>query len=269
MKRHMKPQQAPNSIAIDGPGLYLHRDGHKTYKTRMPAPRVLNPLPSLSSDPDSENLVIEGDNLQTMVSLRSQYRNAVDVAYLDPPYNSGKNDFWYSDRRVDDPDDASNDGQYITEEDGGRHTKWLNFMGPRLYLTWDLLANHGVCFVSINDIELFRLGLLMDEIFGEHNRVGVIVWKQATDNNPTRIAVGHEYILCYAKDKESLPATWKGHSDAKQWMLEKYAELKKEHHALKNLEGEFKKAITEHVKKYAAAVESGEPTDLFTLAEVV
>lgn len=249
----------------DGPGLYLHWDGRKTYRTRTPAPRVLAPLGKLSTNRNSDNRIIEGDNLQVMVSLRSQYRGTIDIAYLDPPYNTGKDDFWYSDSRFRDPDAETNAGQYVTNEDGGRHTKWLNFIGPRLHLTWDLLADHGLCFVSINDIELFRLGLLMDEIFGEHNRVGVIVWKQATDNNPTRIAVGHEYILCYAKNIENLPTSWKGHSDAKQWMLSIYARLKKKHSDLKKLETAFKSAIEDHVQRYTKAIENGEPTDLIDL----
>lgn len=252
-------------VRPDGPGLYLHWDGRKLYRTRLPAPRVLEPVSALSFENNNENKIIEGDNLQVMISLRSQYRGSVDVAYLDPPYNTGKNDFWYSDRRYKDPDAESNDGQYVTNEDGGRHTKWLNFMGPRLYLTWDLLADHGICFVSINDIELFRLGLLMDEIFGEHNRVGVIVWKQATDNNPTRIAVGHEYILCYAKNIEEIPTSWKGHSEAKRWLMDKYEELRKTKLGLKDLESEFKSAIKKHVQKYNAAIERGEPTDLIDL----
>src|SRR5260370_951825 len=136
-------------------------------------------------------------------------------------------DLAYSDARFHDRNADADDMVYVNNEDGGRHTKWLNFMGPRLWLVWQLLAEHGVCFVSINDIELFRLGMLMDEIFGEQNRIGTIVWKQGTDNNPTRIAVEHEYILCYAKRIEDVPRTWQGHSQPKEWMLDKFAELGK------------------------------------------
>ena len=77
-------------------------------------------------------------------------------------------------------------------------------MGPRLCLIWQLLAPHGVCFVSINDIELFRLGMLMDEIFGEHNRIGRSSGSRRPDNNPSRVAIEHEYILCYAKNIEAV-----------------------------------------------------------------
>jgi len=139
--------------------MYLHWDGRRTYRTRMPAPRVLEPVSELSYGKDRGNRIIEGDNLQVMVSLRSHYRGMVDVAYLDPPYNTGKNDFRYSDRRFKDPNADSDDAVYVSNEDGGRHTKWLNYMGPRLALTWELLADHGICFISIDDNELFRLGM--------------------------------------------------------------------------------------------------------------
>ncbi len=164
--------------------MYLHWDGRRGYRTRMPAPRVLEPVPKLSYRDAEGSRVIEGDNLQVMVSLRSQYQGRVDVAYLDPPYNTGKKDFAYSDARFHDPNADADDMVYVNNEDGGRHTKWLNYMGPRLWLTWQLLAEHGICFVSINDVELFRLGMLMDEIFGEQNRIGTLVWKQAVWPDP-------------------------------------------------------------------------------------
>ena len=176
-------------------------------------------MPELSYGNAAGNRLIEGDNLQVMVSLRSQYQGMVDVAYLDPPYNTGKKDFAYSDHRFHDPNADADDMVYVNNEDGGRHTKWLNYMGPRLWLTWQLLADHGICFVSINDVELFRLGMLMDEIFGERNRIGTIVWKQAVDNNPTRIAVEHEYILCYAKRIEEVQRVVDRPQPAKDWLL--------------------------------------------------
>ncbi len=253
----------------DGAGMYLYWDGRKTYRTRMPAPRVLEPVPALSFDNPRDNRIIEGDNLQVMVSLRAQYLASVDVAYIDPPYNTGKDDFRYSDRRFRDPNADSDDAVYVNNEDGGRHTKWLNFMAPRLRLTWELLADHGICFVSINDIELFRLGMLMDEIFGERNRLGIIVWKQAADNNPTRIAVGHEYILCYAKREESVPKAWYGDSPAKDWLLATYEHLKRQHWAdLKALQHAYQTAIEKHVAAYKAANAVGQQTDPVDLGDL-
>jgi len=209
----------------DGAGMYLHWDGRKSYRTHMPVPRVLEPVPQLSTGSDDGNLVIAGDNLQIMVSLRPQYRASVDVAYLDPPYNTGRRDFAYSDRRFRDPNADSEDAVYVSNEDGGRHTKWLNFMAPRLHLVHELLADHGVCFVSISDVELFRLGMLMDEIFGERSRLGIFIWKGAIENNPTMIATEHEYVLCYAKDAHQVPRVWQGESQAKQWLLSTYARV--------------------------------------------
>jgi adenine-specific DNA-methyltransferase len=245
----------------DGPGVYLHWDGRRSYRTHMPAPRVLEPVERFSSGGGDGNRVIEGDNLQVMVSLRSQYRGAVDLAYLDPPYNTGKNDFRYSDRRFHDPNANDDDGIYVSNEDGGRHTKWLNYMGPRLWLVWELLADHGVCFVSINDVELFRLGMLMNEIFGERNRLGVLVWKQAVDNNPTRIAVEHEYILCYAKRMDSVPAAWQGSSPAKQWLLDKYVELQAQESNPTKLERLWQAAIRAQKRAYRQATAEGRSAD--------
>jgi adenine-specific DNA-methyltransferase len=238
-----------------GAGMYLHWEGRKGYRTRMPAPRMLEPVPKLSfGSKPRENRMIEGDNLQVMVSLRSQYQGMVDVAYLDPPYNTGKRDFAYSDARFHDPNADADDMVYVNNEDGGRHTKWLNYMGPRLWLVWQLLAEHGICFVSINDIELFRLGMLMDEIFGERNRLGVIVWKQAADNNPTRIAVGHEYVLCYAKREEEVPKVWSGDSPAQLWLLQTYEALKKQHKGnAKKIEAAYQAAIRDQVAAFAEA----------------
>jgi adenine-specific DNA-methyltransferase len=249
-------------VRPDGAGMYLHWDGRKSYRTRMPVPRVLEPSKKLSyRDQASGNLIMEGDNLQVMVSLRPQYRSRVDVAYLDPPYNTGKRDFRYSDRRFHDPNADSDDAVYVNNEDGGRHTKWLNYMGPRLWLVWELLADHGVCFVSINDVELFRLGLLLDEIFGERNRLGVLVWKQAVDNNPTRIAVEHEYVLCYAKHVEAVAERWQGTSRAKQWLLDTYVDLKTIEPDPSKLEKLWRSAIAAQKKIFRQAVAEGRPDD--------
>lgn len=245
--------------------MYLHWDGRRTYRTRVPAPCVLEPVADLSVGDSNTNRIIEGDNLQVMVSLRSQYRNAVSVAYLDPPYNTGRKDFRYSDRRFRDPN-ADDEGVYVTDQDGSRHTKWLNYMGPRLYLTWELLAEEGVCFVSINEIELYRLGLLMDEIFHEENRIGILIWKQITDNNPTRIATEHEYILCYAKNKAALAPRWTGDSIGKQFMLDLFRSLASQYSTPAPLEKAFNGAIKAHVAKYKEELAANGATELADLS---
>ncbi len=190
-------------------GLHLHWQGRRSYRSRVPAPRVLEVDNDLSyGNSDIGNLVIEGDNLQVMVSLKSQYEDSFDVVFIDPPYNRGGNDFRYSDARFKDPDADAGSAVYVSNEDGERHTKWLNFMAPRLVAMKDLMADHGIIFVTISDIELGRLLMLMDEVFDERNRIAVIAWKGSSDNNPTRVAIEHEYILVYAKNVKRVPRVW-------------------------------------------------------------
>src|SRR5205807_2149996 len=144
----------------------------------------------------------------------------------------------------------------------------LNFMGPRLWLTWQLLAEHGVCFVSINDVELFRLGMLMDEIFGEKNRIAVLVWKQAVDNNPTRVAIEHEYVLCYAKNLESVPERWKGVEPAKEWLLQTYARLLAEESDPVKLEKAYRAALSAQRAAYRQAEADGRADEVVRLGRM-
>jgi adenine-specific DNA-methyltransferase len=224
-------------------GLYLQWEGKRVYRQQVPTPRLLEPVKRYSFGTDRPNMLIEGDNLQVLASLKPRYSGQIDVIYIDPPYNLGKDDFRYSDKRFHDPDADDSDAVYVTNEDGGRHTKWLNFIAPRLYMLWQLLHDdRGIIFVSINDVELFRLGMLLNEIFGEENWVGTIVWKGTTDNNPTRIAVEHEYILCFAKSKDRLLSRWtNADNDAKTLMLEAFDRLKAEGSSLSEIKEKFQK----------------------------
>lgn len=228
-------------------GLYLQWEGKRVYRQQIPTPRLLEPLSSLSCGEDQSNLLIEGDNLQVLASLKARYGGQVDVVYIDPPYNLGKDDFRYSDKRFHDPDADDSDAVYVSNEDGGKHTKWLNFIAPRLYMLWQLLHDdRGILFVSINDIELFRLGMLLNEIFGEENHIGTLVWKGNTDNNPTRIAIEHEYILCYAKCKDRLPKHWRNpESEQKDLLLAEYERLKDQGLTLAKLKEAFETFATE------------------------
>jgi adenine-specific DNA-methyltransferase len=141
----------------------------------------------------SENLVVEGDNLPVLATLYPGLRAAVKVLYIDPPYNTGYTNYRYRDRwdGAGDPD---------------RHERWLTFMRPRLELLRALLTVDGAIFVSIDDNELFRLGLLMDEIFGEDNRLGIFCWekKYGVQNDSRYFSENHEYILCYARDRSKI-----------------------------------------------------------------
>jgi adenine-specific DNA-methyltransferase len=159
------------------------------------------------------NMVIEGDNFDALRALRVSHKEKVRCIYIDPPYNTQKKDFVYNDRFVD-------------KTHRFRHSLWLEFMYQRLTIARDLLSEDGVILVSIDDHEVFRLGMLLDRVFGEENKAGVIVWKNVTDNNPSRVATEHEYVLVYMKDKTACPAVWKSPDLAvKSLMMEKECEL--------------------------------------------
>lgn len=163
---------------------------------------------------DSENLYIEGDNLEVLKRLQETYLGKVKMIYIDPPYNTG-NDFVYEDDFAQSAADyMDNSGQYDeegnrlvtnTESNGRFHTDWLNMIYPRLKIAKDLLADDGVIFISINDYEYENLHKICDEIFGRVHYLGTIVWKARV--KPVNIGEAKyrpqkeiEYILCYEKD---------------------------------------------------------------------
>ena len=150
-----------------------------------------------------DNLIIEGDNLAALKALLPTYHGKVKCIYIDPPYNTGHEAWAYNDN-VNSPINRDWLGKVVDREDLTRHDKWCCMMLPRLKLLRELLRDDGVIFVSIEDNEVHRLRCLMDEVFGEENFVGMIVWRNVTDNNPTNITVEHEYIICYSSSKDHL-----------------------------------------------------------------
>jgi adenine specific DNA methylase Mod len=183
----------------------------------------------------SENIFITGDNLEALRHLVNAYERQIKLIYIDPPYNTGK-EFTYSDT-FEYNDEKLNSALGYSEEEITRlksiqgkssHSAWLTFMYPRLKLAQKLLKDDGVIFISIDDNEQANLRLLMDDIFGESNFCGLIVWQTATDNNPTQIATEHEYVLCYAKNR-SEQDYWEISSDKGKLIQEKYEELKSIH----------------------------------------
>jgi len=185
---------------------------------------TLTPIPEESVNFETtENIFIEGDNLEVLKLLQKSYHNRIKMIYIDPPYNTGK-EFIYPDNFREGLEDylrysGQKNGEGIklttnTETDGRFHSKWLNMMYPRLFLAKNLLRNDGVIFVSIDDHEVFNLRALMNEIFGEENFVVSVSWEKsyAPRNNAPTFSESHEYILCYARDTEQakvlrLPAT--------------------------------------------------------------
>ncbi len=166
--------------------------------------RVLKPVKELSVGENSDNLLVEGDNLEALKALMPFYYNKVKCIYIDPPYNTG-NESWVYNDKVNSPQIKAwlNKVVGAEGEDLCRHDKWLCMMYPRLKLLRDLLADNGAIFVSIDDNEVHYLMYIMDEIFGEKNFVTNIIWqKKYTQSNDAKFFSNtHDYIVCYAKDK--------------------------------------------------------------------
>ena len=181
---------------------------------------LLKDVPDLArGEPGDGNLIVQGDNLVALKALLPYYAGQVKCIYIDPPYNTGvderdeegKRSGWIYSDNVNSPEirEWLNKVVGAEAEDLSRHDKWLCMMYPRLALLRKFLQEDGVIFASIDEVEVSSLRLLFDEIFGATNRVGMIIWKNVTDNNPTNIAIEHEYVLCYARNKERLPREWK------------------------------------------------------------
>ncbi|EGQ7975803.1 site-specific DNA-methyltransferase [Vibrio parahaemolyticus] len=199
---------------------------------------------------DSKNLLFKGDNLEVLKHLVNAYSEKVKMIYIDPPYNTGKDGFTYIDDRSFtkeqlielvgmDEDEAIRTLDFI-DKGSSSHSAWLTFMYPRLYVARELMSDDGVIFISLDDNELSQLKIICDEIFGESNHLGNVIWKNVTDNNPTNIAVEHEYIVAFAKNKERLEGEWKsGVSDLKDYLLKVEDDLLSEHDDLDALQAEY------------------------------
>ena len=176
------------------------------------------------------NLIVHGDNLHALKALLPIYAGKVDCFYIDPPYNTGKDDWSYSDR-VDAPmiKEWVNDNP-INSDDKLRHDKWLAMMWPRISLIRELLRPGGILFVSIDDNEVAAATLMLRELLGDKSHIGTIIWKNATDNNPTNVAVEHEYILVFAAHREQVEPVWKSpFSEIKDLLVKVGAEFADAH----------------------------------------
>ena len=177
-----------------------------------PINATLRPCREESVDFDTtQNLYIEGDNLDVLKCLKETYLHKVKMIYIDPPYNTG-NDFVYEDDFAESASEyLANSGQFDeqgnrlvtnTESNGRFHTDWLNMIYPRLRVARDLLTEDGVIFISIDENENYNLRKICDEIFGSSNFIAEIVWERAYApiNMVKHFSKSHDYILCYAKD---------------------------------------------------------------------
>lgn len=169
---------------------------------------TLRPCPEESVNWDTtQNLYIEGDNLEVLKLLQTAYYRKVKMIYIDPPYNTG-NDFVYADDFADPMARYKEVTQQTTKSNpetmGRYHTNWLNMMYPRLRLAANLLRDDGVIFISIDDNEVTNLRKVCDEVFGEENFVASVIWekKYSPANDAKWLSDNHDYILIYAKQKE-------------------------------------------------------------------
>lgn len=179
-----------------------------------PSAGTLRPCPEESLEWDTtQNLMIEGDNLEVLKLLQKSYSGRVKLIYIDPPYNTGK-DFVYPDNFQDNIKNyleltgQAEGGKKIssnTEASGRFHTDWLNMMYPRLKLARNLLRNDGALFVSLDDGEVAHLRTLLDEIFGQENFVANVIWEKkfAPQNDEKYFSERHDFVVVFAKNKES------------------------------------------------------------------
>ncbi|MHB8962748.1 MAG: site-specific DNA-methyltransferase [Saccharofermentanales bacterium] len=168
-------------------------------------PRAMRKRMDLSFGKDeaqAQNIILEGENLQGMVTLY-KYRNQIDLVVTDPPYNTGRS-FRYTDKWDEDPNDPDL-GNVVQLEDGSRHTKWMKAMLPRLQMMRAMLKSSGVLAICIDDSELFHLGMMLDEVFGEENRLAIINWQKtySPKNDTKHVSTATEYVLVYAKNKDA------------------------------------------------------------------
>ena len=202
---------------------------------QTPSTGTLRPCPEESVNWDTtQNLFIEGDNLEVLKLLQKSYHKKVKMIYIDPPYSTGK-DFIYPDDFRDNiknylelTGQTDGEGRRLStnaETSGRYHTDWLNMMYPRLKLARNLLRDDGAIFVNIGDAEVANLRLVCDEIFGPENLVSTLIWqkRKGGGNDSTFVAVDHDYILIYVKNKAVHTKKWRIPYD--EQYLKRYREV--------------------------------------------
>ena len=182
-------------------------------------------------DEQTDGLLVHGDNLQALRLLKARLASQVDCVYIDPPYNTGNDDFLY--------------------RDSYQHSSWLCMMAGLMSETRNILSPEGVFFCSIDSNEYTRLSALLADYFGQQNWVGDLVWRASRENNPTQVAMEHEYVPVYAKDRSICKAVWKSESSpAKELLLGEYQRLK----ASRLPVPEIQEALREFIRSNKAAL---------------
>ena len=236
----------------------------------LPSSATLRPRPEESVDWDTtQNLMIEGENLEVLKLLQRGYAGRIKLIYVDPPYNTGS-DFVYPDSfhdtlrhyeqlmgwRTEEGGKLSSAASRKNTETSGRfHTAWLNMIYPRLKLARPLLTQDGAIFVSCDETEHPRLRLVMDELFGEENFVADIVWAAGRKNDSRLISVSHEYLVCYARDAGHLARHDIQWRQRKKGLAEIYAQYER----LKRQYGAEYAASTAGMKRWFKALPDDHP----------
>ena len=203
-----------------------------------PINKTLRPVREDSVDWDTtQNLYIEGDNLEVLKLLQKSYPGKVKMIYIDPPYNTG-NDFVYhddfarsqaeEDLFAGNVDELGNRFIKNTDSNGRYHSDWCSMIYSRLMVARSLLSEDGVIFISIDDNEQRNLKNICDEVFGEVNFVGNLILQTATDNNPRQITTEHEYVICYCRNIK-VQTPWQSASEKASLIQEKYLSLKEKY----------------------------------------
>lgn len=189
----------------------------------------------------TENVVVEGDNLEVLKLLQKSYLGKIRVIYIDPPYNTGS-DFIYPDNYTESlqtyreyTGQVDAEGKLFNknyETDGRFHSKWLNMMYPRLYLARNLLLDDGVILISIDDHEEDNLRKICNDVFGEENFIAQLVWEKGRKNDAKLFSVGHEYVMVYAKSLAHLrecKTIWREQKPGAQEIWDEYVRLRERH----------------------------------------
>lgn len=222
-------------------GLNWHGKRRARQIALTPSTGTLRPCPEDSVDWDTtQNLMIEGDNLEVLKLLQKSYAGKVKLIYIDPPYNTGK-DFVYPDNFQD---NIKNYLELTGQTEGGRkissntdasgrfHTDWLNMIYPRLKLARNLLIADGVVLISIDEHEITNLRSVMDEVFGEENFLSCLTWEKGRKNDAKFFSNGHEYVLVYAKSQGFLRernSVWREEKPGAREIWDYYLALRAKH----------------------------------------
>ena len=206
-------------------------------------------------DPGSGNLLVEGDNLEALKALLPYYKGRVKCIYIDPPYNTGEEDWSYNDN-VNSPQMRKWLGQVVGKEDLDRHDRWLCMIWPRLCLLKEFLRQDGAIFISIDENEIAHLRMLLDAIFGAKNLIAEMIWEKSRKNDARFISVGHEYVVVYARNKGRLV------EDDVKWREYKVGtrEIQRRYLRARQVAGEDDRAVEALLGRYYTTRKKGHPS---------